>query len=91
MNRGGPEQSEAEVVRAEDAVTAEVAGSSPVVPAIDSKRVIWKWRNPIGVQKSHRNVPVLHPILALYIRGAELIASSMHVFPVPIAKKKQAT
>ena len=38
--------------------TAEVAGSSPVVPAIHSKRVSWKWRNP----KGHKKDTVLGPV-----------------------------
>jgi hypothetical protein len=42
-------------------VTAEVAGSSPVVPAIDSKELIWHWRYLIGVQKGHQNVPKWAP------------------------------
>ena len=32
-------------------VTAEVAGSSPVVPAIHSKDVVRNWRKPQRVQK----------------------------------------
>jgi len=45
--------------------TAEVAGSSPVVPAIDSKRLTWNLRNSVGVQKGHKNVPLLHPNSAI--------------------------
>ena len=38
-------------------VTAEVAGSSPVVPAIHSKRLRSVWRNPEG----HKKDTVLRP------------------------------
>jgi hypothetical protein len=47
------------------AVTAEVAGSSPVVPATDSKALTLELANIIGVQKGHGNAPLLHPNLAM--------------------------
>ena len=44
-------------------VTAEVAGSSPVVPAIHSKRLIGIGGIQKGVQKGHQYVSLLHPFL----------------------------
>ena len=75
------------------AVTAEVAGSSPVVPAIHSKRLLGIDGIQLGVQKSHRNVSLLHPdFIVLYIRLLVSPASSTtHAIAILLGERKQAT